>query len=322
MWESGPLAPYIGPAAGVATSFLWSFTALFFTAAGKRLGAATVNAVRIGMAIVLLGLTHRVLFGVWVPAAQGGQVLYLALSGLIGLSIGDLALFTAFVRIGPRLSMLIMTTAPIFAALFGWVALGETLPPWAWIGMALTIGGVCWVVLERPAQPTPELAGRRAGGLLLALIASACQAGGLLLSKQGIGHGWLPPEQHLNPQAATLLRMFFAGVFVLPTVAWLVARHRLAHPLRHEAVDPRRRRAGYLFAFCGAMVGPFLGVWMSLVASNHASLAVAQTTMSLPPVFILPWVVLIHKERLSRRAVLGALIAVGGVALLFPWHGG
>lgn len=318
MLNSGPLAPYVGPAAGVATSFLWSFTALFFTAAGKRLGAATVNAVRIGMAVVLLGATHRVLFGTWIPVAQGRQVLYLALSGLIGLSLGDLALFTAFVRVGPRVSMLIMTTAPIFAALFGWVILRESLPPLAWVGMALTIGGVCWVVLERPSEPAAKVAGGRAGGLTLALIASACQAAGLLLSKQGIGHGWLPAEQHLNPQAATLIRMFFAGVFVLPTVAWLVARHRLVHPLRNEAADRGRRLAGYLFALCGATVGPFLGVWMSLIASDRSSLAVAQTTMSLAPVFILPWVVLIHKERLSRRAVLGALVAVGGVALLFP----
>ncbi|MEW6197697.1 MAG: DMT family transporter [Planctomycetota bacterium] len=318
MLDSGPFAPYIGPAAGVVTSFLWSFTALFFTAAGKRLGAATVNAVRIGMAVVLLGVTHRLLFGAWIPPAQGRQVLYLALSGLIGLSVGDLALFTAFVRVGPRVSMLIMTTAPMFAALFGWVILRESLPPLAWVGMALTIGGVCWVVLERPSERASEVAGRRAGGLILALIASACQAAGLLLSKQGIGHGWLPAGQHLNPQAATLIRMFFAGIFVLPTVAWLVARHRLAHPLRSEAADRRRRLAGYLFALCGATVGPFLGVWMSLIASDRAPLAVAQTTMSLAPVFILPWVVLFHKERLSRRAVLGALVAVGGVALLFP----
>ncbi len=96
----------------------------------------------------MLGVTHRVLSGAWVPDVVGRQVLYLAVSGIVGLSIGDQALFAAFVYIGPRLAMLIMTTAPLFAAFFGWLALGETLSPIAWLGVGLTIGGVAWVVLE------------------------------------------------------------------------------------------------------------------------------------------------------------------------------
>ena len=76
-------------------------------------------------------------------------------------------------------------------------------------------------------------------------------------------------------------------------------------------------RAGYLFASGGAVVGPFLGVWMSLVAADHAPIGVAQTLCSLTPVFLLPFAVVIHKERISSRAVIGALIAVGGSVLLF-----
>jgi len=308
--------PYIGPAAGVTTSLLWSFTSLFFTAASRRLGATKVNVVRIFMAVTLLGITHRLLNGTWIPAAQPRQVFYLALSGLIGLSIGDLALFTAFVRIGPRLTMLVMTAAPVFAALFGWLALGEVPRGLAWVGMGLTISGICWVVMERPPQAIAATATNRLSGLTLAIIATACQATGLLLSKQGIGHGWLPREQHLSPQTATLIRMFFAGLFVIPTAVWLVARQRLGSRLT-VTTSPARRRAGYLFAFCGSVVGPFLGVWLSLVASDRCSLAVAQTTMSLTPIFILPWVVLLHHEHVSRRAVGGAFLAVAGIALLF-----
>jgi drug/metabolite transporter (DMT)-like permease len=239
-------------------------------------------------------------------------VAYLALSGLIGLSLGDLALFTAYVRVGPRLASLVMTTAPIFATLIGWLALGETLQGWAWLGMALTVGGVAWVVRERPANG--EIANRHRGsGLLLAFVAAACQAAGLLLSKAGIGHGWLPVAQHLKPQTATLLRMFFAGVFVLPTLLWL-ARTTNAAPAM--AITPRTRRAGYVFTLLGSIFGPFLGVWMSLEAADRAPLGVAQTLCSLPPVFILPFVWMAG-EHVSLRAVLGAVVAVAGIALLF-----
>jgi drug/metabolite transporter (DMT)-like permease len=308
---------YVGPAAGIATSALWTGTSLFFTAAARRVGPTAVNAARIALAIVLLAVTHRLLAGAWVPQVVAGQVLFLALSGIVGLAIGDQSLFTAFVHIGPRLAMLIMATAPIFAAMFGWLALGETLEPVAWLGVALTIGGVGWVVLERPDDRSLVQPSHRARGVALAFVAAACQAGGLLLSKEGMGHGWLPEEQQLDPQAATFVRMLFAGVGMLPILALHHLRQRklLAAGIRPERLGSPR--AGFCFAACGAVFGPFLGVWMSLVAADRAPLGIAQTLCSLPPVFLLPFAILIHKERVSPRAAIGAVIAVGGSALLF-----
>ncbi|MBN1514783.1 MAG: DMT family transporter [Phycisphaerae bacterium] len=308
---------YVGPAAGLFTSVLWTGTSLVFTAAGRRIGPTAVNAFRIGLAIIILTLIHRLRFGIWVPEAVAGQVFYLALSGVIGLAIGDQALFTSFVDIGPRLAMLLLGTAPIFAAWFGWLALGERLHGIAWIGMTLTIVGVAWVVLERPADGSVARTGHRLRGVILGIIAAGCQAGGLLLSKQGIGHGWLPVEQHLDPQAATLGRMVFAGVGVLPILTFHALRQRARTAGGRRPLRIGSPRAGYLFAACGAVIGPSLGVWMSLVASDRAPLGVAQTLCSLPPVFILPFAVLIHKERISPRAILGALVAVGGTAILF-----
>ena len=313
----GNLDTYVGPAAGVATSALWTATSLLFTAAGRRIGPTRVNAARIALAIVLLGLTHRLLAGAWVPDVLPRQVVFLALSGVVGLAIGDQALFTAFVHIGPRLAMLIMTTAPLFAAFFGWLALDETLPGVAWLGIALTIGGVGWVVLERPRAETVIYGSHRARGVFLAFVAAACQAGGLLLSKQGMGHGWLADAQHLKPQAATLVRMVFAAVGMLP----ILGLHRLREQKRRAAgIQPTHGGsvgAGLAFTAFGAVAGPFLGVWMSLVAADKAAVAVAQTLCSLTPVFILPFAVMIHKERVSPRAAIGAVIAVAGVALLF-----
>ncbi len=362
---TGWLETYQGPAAGVLTSVLWAGTALCFTGAGRRLGATTVNAVRILLAIVWLGTTYRLTSGTWVPPAQTGQVVYLALSGLVGLSLGDLALFAAFVRIGARIPMLVMTTAPILAALFGWLALGEHLSALAAFGMLLTIGGVAWVVAERPVNGPHEPAAHRSAGLLLALIATACQAAGSLLSKSGIGHGWLPRDQHLPPLAASFLRMFFAGVFVLPVAYWVRRSARRGQSASSGLPEQAMKRdvalavateateagglaladtpgisgggqsastvsdqaaeaavghkpsvaSAYLLTFIASLIGPYLGVWLSLVAFDHAPLAVAQTTLSLSPVFILPLVIWIEREHVSARAARGALIAVIGTAI-------
>ena len=144
------------------------------------------------------------------------------------------------------------------------------------------------------------------------------------MSKAGMGHGWLPEAARMAPLDATLIRMVFAAVFVLPMLLWLAARRRTGPPPGMIQTDRAARRAGYLFMVGGSIVGPTLGIWMSLIAADKAPLAVAQTLCSLSPVFILPLVMWIHRERVSVRAALGALIAVGGVVLLSlaAAHGG
>ncbi|UCE62332.1 MAG: DMT family transporter [Phycisphaerales bacterium] len=311
------LGPYIGPAAGVATAILWSATSLFFTAAGHRIGPTFVNATRILFATVFHAVTFRLLTGNWMPDMLAGQVLYLAVSGFIGLSLGDQALFTAFVDVGPRLAMLIMATSPLFAAFFGWVVLGETLRGLAWVGVTCVMAGVAWVVLERPKDTLGSHHKHRVRGIVCAAIGAACQAGGLLLSKQGIGHGWLPADQHMSAQAATLVRVAFGGVGMVPILAVYWGRERSR---RVAGLIPDRAgsvRVGVLLTVAGAVVGPYLGVWMSLVASDRAPLGVAQTLCSMVPIFVLPFSVLVFKERVSPRAIIGAFLAVEGSALLF-----
>ncbi len=307
---------YTGHAAGITTALLWTATSLLFTASGRRLGTTVLNTIRLCCAVILLATTHRILNGYWIPHAQSEQVFYLAISGLIGLSIGDQALFTAFVEIGPRLSMLMMTTSPILAMLFGWLALGETLPTSALLGIGLTVGGVGWVVLERPKVKSGS-SPRRLRGYAFAMIGAACQAGGLMLSKIGMGHGWLDSDQHMPPQTATLIRMCFAALGMIPII--IIYQRRMRRRAGNAAAFPRvgSKSVGVTFALCGAVVGPFLGVWMSLVASDRAPLGIAQTLCSLTPLFILPFAVLIHKEKLSMRAVGGAVVAVLGSGLLF-----
>ncbi len=312
------LAIYLGAAAGVATSMLWTATSLFFTAAGKRLGPTVVNVVRLWLAVLLLGATHRVLTGLWIPEAVGQQVLLLALSGVVGLTIGDQALLTAFIDIGPRQTMLIMTLSPLFAAIFGWLALGETLGLAAMVGISMTVGGVGWVVLERQPAQSQLRPSRRTRGILLAVVGAFCQAAGLLFSKQGMGHGWLDESERMSPQAATLVRMVFAALASVPLAVFWLRRMRRTTIARTQSTDKRSLLwSGLLFTACGTIVGPFLGVWMSLVASDRAPLGIAQTLCSLGPIFILPCVWIIHKESISARAIGGALLAVAGAALLF-----
>jgi drug/metabolite transporter (DMT)-like permease len=67
----------------------------------------------------------------------------------------------------------------------------------------------------------------------------------------------------------------------------------------------------------GAFMGPFLGVWLSLFAIQHAEVGVVSTLMALPPVLLLPVSFVLFKERFGWQAVAGTLLAMSGIALLF-----
>jgi drug/metabolite transporter (DMT)-like permease len=66
----------------------------------------------------------------------------------------------------------------------------------------------------------------------------------------------------------------------------------------------------------GTIFGPFIGVTLSLAAVAWTNTAVAATIMAISPVLVIPIVVIVYRQRVSWRAVLGAVVAIGGVAVL------
>ncbi len=291
-----------GELAALATAFCWTLTALSFESAGKRVGSLAVNLVRLVMAFVILSIVGWIARGHVLPTdASPSAWLWLALSGLVGFALGDLCLFRAFVLVGARIAMLIMALVPPMTALLGWFFLGEQLGLRHWVGMAITVSGVTWVALERRAGDVAASQSRVAPGVLLALGAAVGQAVGLILSKFGMG-GY-------SPFASAQIRVL-AGAIAFTAIFSLAHRWRWVATALHDLGAMVRISVGAFF-------GPFLGVSLSLLAVQHTATGVAATIMSIVPVLIIAPAVLAFHEKVSLRAVVGALVAVAGVALLF-----
>jgi drug/metabolite transporter (DMT)-like permease len=295
--------PY-GELAALGTALCWTASSLAFTAAAKRIGSLGLNMIRLLMALALLTLANFIRRGLALPTDASLEAwAWLSLSAAAGFIVGDMALFQAFVLIGARLSMLMMALSPPITAVLGFIALGEELAPLDWLAMAVTLGGVAWVVLEQSPSPIEEGAPRTRPmrGYLFALVGAVGQSVGLLLSKVGM--------KDYDPVAATQIRVIAASagyaVLFLALGWWGHVLRGVKHP------------SGMGFAALGALAGPFLGVTLSLVAIQNTQTGVAATIMSIVPVLIIPFVILINKEKVSARAALGAGVAVGGVALLW-----
>jgi drug/metabolite transporter (DMT)-like permease len=311
------LETHFGEFASLMAAFCWTATALAFESAGKKIGSLSVNLIRLFMAIFMLGIFTWITRGLFLPLdASWHQWKWLIISGLIGFSLGDLFLFEAYVRIGARISSLIMSFVPPITGIIGWLIMDERLSAENILGMAITLTGIILVISQRKNRnpnPTrivevPQNKNKlRFGfsyhvvGIILAFGGAVGQATGLVLSKFGM--------QDYNAFAATQIRVF-AGTVGFIVLFFILRRwHRVQSALRNRKAMKR--------VTIGAFFGPFLGVAFSLLAVQHTLTGIASTLMALVPVMIIPPAVLYFKEKVNFLEILGAFIAFAGVALFF-----
>lgn len=290
----------VGELAALAAAALWSLTSLCFVVATRRIGSLRVNLLRLPAALALLSGALVVARPSLAPVTSP-RLVALAASAVLGLVLGDLAYFASLRRLGPRLALLLTPLTPLFAAAAGVVALGEIPGITALAGMSVTLAGIAWVVAERGAAQSADPA-ERMSGLALGLAGAACQGIGLALAKVGMAGT-------LDPLAAAWVRMVVA---VLVSWGALLASGRLFSLALVQSV-----RAAWPLVLAGASCGPFLGMWLSMVAATRTHVGVASTLMSTMPVLIIPLVMVTERYRPTPRAVLGAVVTVVGVAMLF-----
>ena len=289
-----------GELAALLTTICWTICALCFEYSSKKVGSLSVNLLRLYLAFVLFSIFSYLFRGRALPTdASGDTWLWLGLSGLIGFVLGDLFLFKAFVIMGARTSMLIMALTPIATALMGYLILSETLILRHGIGMVMTISGVAAVILTRK-DGSKELK-HPPRGIVYAFIGMLGQAVGLVLSKYGMGQ--------YSAFAATHIRIIAGIIGFSVLFFYFRAWGRFAASFK----NPR----AILFLVLGSIFGPFLGVYLSLLAVQHTSTGIASTIMSIVPVLIIPFAVVLFKENVNAKEIVGAVIAVIGTGIMF-----
>ncbi|ADK81501.1 DMT family transporter [Sediminispirochaeta smaragdinae] len=302
----------LGQFFALLTAGCWAHNSIVYSAAGKRVGSRAVTHIRLWIALPVMFLLHLLFCGSPYPLGLSSSVyLFLGLSGLFGFCVADLFIFRAFVDLGPRETMVVMTLSPIFGAILSRIFLGEILSPLQMLGIAATVGGVIWVILEEGARSrgiqrqsgTEEDQRAKRTGAFFALGGAFTQAVGMFLAKAGLAHG-------IHPFSANLLRLS-AGLIGL--VLYAAVRKSLVSDFTALIHD----RKALLLTANGALVGPILGIVLSLYALTWAPVGIVTALMQTSPIFLLPIDRLYFKKRVSKGAVAGTITAIVGTALLF-----
>lgn len=311
---------YTGEIISLIVAVSWTITAICFEYAGKRVGALTLNIVRLLMAIIMLGITLKITTGNVAPWDAGTDAwIWLILSGAVGYVFGDYCLFNSYLLIGSRFGQLFMTLAPPTAAIAGFLFLGEKMGLNAIAGMLICLFGIGLSITGKHQDGKGEKKKLNVDlplkGILFGIGAGIGQGLGLVLSKIGMNSfmEFNPPaselEEFMLPFAATQVRAF-AGI------AGFVAIMLLRKEWKQLFASFADRRAMTASA-AGTFFGPFAGVSLSLMAVRYTSAGIASTLMALTPIIIIVPSMYIFKEKVTARQIIGAIISVGGVALFF-----
>lgn len=298
---------HLGEIISIFTALFWTITVVSFEYAGKRVGSLAVNFIRLLFGFVFVVLTVLVLTGSMFPIEQPSSVWnFLLISGLIGLVIGDFFLFQSFVDIGGRISLLIMSSVPIISGILGYFLYQELLTTLELFGILIIIMSIVIVILSK--RENNKMHPHIYRGILFAFIGAVAQAVGLVLSKEGMS-SLITNNEIDKAFIATEIRIIAAIVGFIVLIS-----------LRKEwnnVFAAFKNKNALLFIILGSFFGPFLGVTSQLLALRYTTLGIHTTISQLNVIMIIPFSIILFKDKVSVIEIIGSITAFIGVALLF-----
>jgi DME family drug/metabolite transporter len=315
----------LGLTLALGALFFWSLTPFFFAATGRIIGPFATNLLRLSIAAPVMIAASVIAFAFAGGDTAGFPTLWgtlaLALSGVLGLGLGDLFLYRSLFRVGPERSSLLMTLSPAAAAATAWWFLRETLTLPQLGGMALILGGVLAAVW-RPGQSGQGTGAAGQGvpgvktghgfwfGASAGITAAALQAVSSVMVRQAF-----LAQPDLSPLFATTVRISAAAAALVLFAASPYSGRALPalySGLRTPRVLPR--------LLAGTVSGPILGMTCYIAAMKFQPAGVVVTITFMTPLLVMPLGAWHYGTRIGPRTIAGAAAALAGIALLglFP----
>ncbi|WP_336935230.1 DMT family transporter [Vibrio cholerae] len=286
----------------LAAACLWAIASLLSITPAKHLGSFAYSRWRMGCTSVIL-TTISLFTGGWLTV-QSSAIPAMMLSGLIGIFIGDTALFACLNRMGPRQSGLLFSCHAVFSAVLGYFLFSESMTKQELFGSTLVFSGVLMAIFfGRRGQTGPSLDSINGSvwvGIGLGLTAALCQALGGIIAKPVM-------QTEIDPIAASAMRMITA--FAAHSLLRLTGA-RIARPTQIITLNI------FLVTALNGFIAMAVGMMLILYALREGNVGMVALLSSTTPIMLLPLLWIYTKQCPNRYAWLGAILAVGGTSLL------
>ncbi|VEP18428.1 conserved membrane hypothetical protein [Hyella patelloides LEGE 07179] len=291
----------IGEIAALTAALLWALSSIVYGVLGQKIPPLQLNFLKGIVAIVLIVFTlgiQRVEFTLIAPL----PLAILALSGLVGIGLGDTAYFLALNNLGARKTLLLETLSPPLGAFLAFIILGEIISPVAWCGILLTLLGVVWVISER----TIDSHIRNRYGIIWAILAAIAQSVGAVLSRFAL------IDSGISPLESSLIRL--AAGTAIAILLMQIPAFSATQSLKKTIKGFSWRTVGIIIL--AAFGSTYLGIWLQQISLKFSPTGIAQTLLATSPLFIIP-IAFIMGDKVTLRSFFGVIIAIAGISLLF-----
>lgn len=291
----------LGQLLALLTAFCWAQNSVSYSIAGKRVSSLTVTHIRLWIALPAIILVHSLFLSRPLPqVSPTPEFFMLSASGFIGFFIADVFIFYGFVAIGPGRTLLIMTLSPLLSAVISYFALDEALSIFQAAGMLITIIGILIVVYFENRKT--KIDSHKMKGFLIAVTGAVAQAAGMVMSKMGMADG-------IHPISANVIRISsgFAGLVIFALLRGQFIRD----------FKKMRDLKSLTLISISAVIGPVIGIILTLYALQLAPVGIVTTITQISPVLLLPVEAVFFKRKITIPILAGTLTAVGGAFILF-----
>ena len=289
----------MGVFAALGTALCWAIAARLFRGTGNAFSPLTMN---FWKGLISIGILAVVLVFVQPVSLSTSAIVWLLISGFIGIGIGDTCFFKALQSIGDSQAVLVAETlAPLFTALFAMAFIGEWITWQQWVGVAVVLLSVDMVIKARKRSTTHVFA---TSGYLYGVAAALCQAIGAVVSRDILSTG------DIDAASAAFLRLVGGMVFVMPFIA--ITKTRYMPVINYQNDSGTRVWPAFIMA---TLLGTTAAIYLQMFAFAYAKAAVVQTLIATSALMSLgvAWVL---GEKATKATFMWSAVALVGVAIL------
>ncbi|MHA4988777.1 DMT family transporter [Cetobacterium somerae] len=286
----------MGESLALAAAFGWVGSSVFLERASKETGTLAVNLIRLVIAMLFLGVITYVKRGLVLPLDVPKESFkFLSISGLFGLFLGDFFLYKSYIKIGPRITLLVMTFSPIAVSILSFFILGEKIEGFKVLGMLLTIIGIAIVILKKKNDKEFSKV-----GFIYALLAMLGESLGIVFTRLGS----IDYDSFATIQVRTIPAILAFIVYISLKKEWSNIKEGILN------------KKGMIYIVLGTIVAT-LGVTALVEAMKYANVGIVSTLAATSPILIIPISIIFFKEKVSILEGIGALISFVGITIFF-----
>ena len=286
----------MGESLALAAAFGWVGSSVFLERASKETGTLAVNLIRLVIAMLFLGVITYVKRGLVLPLDVTKESFkFLSISGLFGLFLGDFFLYKSYIKIGPRITLLVMTFSPIAVSILSFFILGEKIEEFKVLGMLLTIIGIAIVILKKKNDKEFSKV-----GFIYDLLAMLWEILGIVFTRLGS----IDYDSFATIQVRTIPAILAFIVYISLKKEWSNIKEGILN------------KKGMIYIVLGTIVAT-LGVTALVEAMKYANVGIVSTLAATSPILIIPISIIFFKEKVSILEGIGALISFVGITIFF-----